>query len=173
MCTVADDVILETVHGSRLYGLAHEQSDYDIYRVVAGSRKPSQHIADGVDVLTLPFDRFWNQCAKGVPQALEAMFSAQATVDARPWLRSAYRAAGPVVASTYVRTVKSFWLSGSTKRRRHAARLALNLEQLMRTGRFDPTLTEKQVLLCKCLERTVDNYEDLLAYFLFPMQRVR
>ena len=148
-----EQILLDTVHGSHLYGLAHAGSDRDRYVVVA--RRPSdwvkarwaQQSIDGTqDVFTTDLASFLSMCDAGVPQALEAMFSAQATVDALPDFRRAYRAGVMTAGTTYRRTVKSFALAGDVKRRRHALRLAVNLSQLLATGRFSPTLDPTMVL---------------------------
>lgn len=137
--------LLLTTHGSRLYGLHHAESDWDTYSVVRGKARTRHRVNGKDDTVTVSYDQFMRSCDKGVPQALEAMFSTVATVDEFPWLRAAYRACGPVVRDTYFRTVKSFWEEGSPKRRRHACRLWLNLNSLEEQSRFNPTLTPEQV----------------------------
>jgi hypothetical protein len=86
----------------------------------------------------------------GVPQSLEAMFSQKAVSPFFEEYRQGWYASDPTVIHTYMRTIKSFSLSENDsklkdkdkfKRKRHALRLALNLEELLYRGRFNPTLT--------------------------------
>ncbi len=44
-----------------------------------------------------------------------------------------------------MRTIKNFCF-GDFKKRRHAARLAINLVELLKTGRFEPKLNEHSFL---------------------------
>lgn len=142
------DTLLRTVHGSRLYGLAHADSDRDAYVVVADRSRARQHLRGKDDWLVLGLDHFLSQCAKGVPQALEAMFSPVAESGPLDSFRAGYRVGEPAFRRTYLRTIKSFALAGvehdDAKRRRHALRLMLNLDEGLRTGRFNPRLTHRQ-----------------------------
>jgi hypothetical protein len=141
--------MLVTVHGSRLYGLHHADSDYGTYMVAPGSARTHHSVRGSHDSVVVSYDQFMRSCDKGVPQALEAMFSPVASVDMFPWLRAGYRACGPVVRDTYLRTMKAFWEDGSLKRRRHACRLWLNLNALEEHSRFNPALTPEQVAWVK------------------------
>lgn len=148
------EVLFKTVHGSRLYGLAHAGSDEDFYTVIAKpqrdtrfgkqtkARYAKQTILDGEDSVVVDFGTWVEQCKSGVPQALEAMFSDMAVVDNIAEFRKSFRA-GSGVADRYFRTIKSFSYSDRDpfKRKRHALRLALNLNELGQTGRFNPTLS--------------------------------
>lgn len=154
-------ILFSTPHGSHLYGLANEDSDNDYYTVVTKmpvdhrwgrqtrSKYAKQKIQDGEDHLVIDLGTWLEQCRSGVPQALEAMFSNEATVDHLYALRSGYRV-GTGVYDRYLRTIKSFALSEDDgfKRRRHALRLAHNLADIRRYGRFEPTLTEEGALFC-------------------------
>lgn len=142
--------LFKTVHGSRLYGLAHADSDEDFYTVV--TKKPytgrgqgkakfaKQTIVGDEDSMLLDMGTWIEQCRRGVPQALEAMFSQQPIEDNIASFRAGYRA-GTEVYSRYFRTIKSFALQEEYKKKRHALRLALNLNEMARTGRFNPTLS--------------------------------
>lgn len=139
-------VLLETVHGSHLYGLSHADSDLDTYRVVPSwnrSRKnDARHKVDreaGVDLTVVGLSTFMRFCSEGVPQALEAMFSPVARVDEIRDLRRSYRV-GNTMRRTYMRTAKNFALSDEPKKQRHALRLLMNLYDAQRTGRFNPVL---------------------------------
>jgi hypothetical protein len=151
------EVLFKTVHGSRLYGLAHAGSDEDFYTVVTKkqtdtrygrqtrARYAKQKIDGMEDSMVVDFGTWVEMCRSGVPQALEAMFSDMPVGDDRiADFRAGYRA-GTEVYERYLRTIKSFALSEdpSIKRRRHALRLAINLYEMARTGRFNPTLSKQ------------------------------
>lgn len=159
-----DNVILfKTVHGSHLYNLAHENSDQDFYVVV--DRGPmtkkykyaTQKIIDGIDTTTFDIGTWLRLCEKGVPQALEAMFSNMATVDELTALRSSYRVGFNSMRDTYVRTMENFVQAGDFKRKRHALRLWTNLGEASRHGRFNPTLSDVQVALVNSLATRLDD----------------
>lgn len=151
------ETLFKTVHGSRLYGLAHAGSDEDFYTVVtkqptetrygrqARARYAKQKINGQEDSMVVDFGTWVEMCRSGVPQALEAMFSNMQVGDDRiADFRRAYRV-GTEVYEKYYRTIKSFALSedNSIKKRRHALRLALNLRDIGRYGRFNPTLSQE------------------------------
>jgi hypothetical protein len=143
------ELLLRTVHGSRLYGLSHSGSDWDWFEIYGWDKfKGKQKIKDGDDRTRQSYDRFMRYCEKGVPQYLEAMFSGMAEVDNMPFNRLEYGVNYVNIRDTYLRTVKSFWMAGeeenSFKKKRHSARLALNLTTMYETGRFNPTLTPEQ-----------------------------
>jgi len=145
-----DRVIFKTPHGSHLYGLAHENSDEDFYTVVVRDKRgkrykyAKQSIVDGVDSLTVDVGTWLRLCDKGVPQALEAMFSPVPLVDEVGALRNSYRVNFDHMRDTYQRTMQNFVVSGDDKRRRHALRLYLNLKVASRRGRFNPVLSDRQ-----------------------------
>ena len=43
------DLVFETVHGSRLYGLAHGDSDHDVFRVTTSTRSRARHFKRGAE----------------------------------------------------------------------------------------------------------------------------
>lgn len=141
-------VLFKTVHGSRLYGLANENSDEDFFTVVSNRPKKKARYATqkiystGEDATVMDFSTWLQSCVKGVPQALEAMFSQMPIEDEIAAFRASYRA-GTQVYDTYLRTIKSFALQEGYKQKRHALRLALNLAQMAKTGRFNPTLSDE------------------------------
>lgn len=151
------ETLYKTIHGSRLYGLAHAGSDEDFYTVVTKvetdtrfgrqtrSRYAKQTIIGQEDSMVVDFGTWVEMCKSGVPQALEAMFSAMPVGDDRlSDFRASFRV-GTEVYERYLRTIKSFALSEDPgfKKKRHALRLALNLNEMGRTGRFNPTLSDK------------------------------
>lgn len=140
-------LLFKTPHGSHLYGLAHDKSDHDFYQVVETVRKKKaryakQSIVDGIDVTTVDFGTWVNMCQSGVPQALEAMFSPVAAVDEIKEFRNAYRV-GHGIRDKYYRTIDNFLATPDFKKNRHALRLALNLRDGLRYGRFNPMLSPR------------------------------
>ncbi|MDQ2737158.1 MAG: nucleotidyltransferase domain-containing protein, partial [Actinomycetota bacterium] len=143
--TLSARVLLEVEHGSHLYGLSHPGSDRDRYIVLAdrpagarGKYRWATHRVHGADdVFTCDLHTFIDMAYNGVPQALEAMFAPAFETDEIAALRAGFRAGGGTVIGTYRRTIRNFAV-GDFKRQRHALRLALNLAELMRTGRFSP-----------------------------------
>lgn len=157
--TEADTVLLETIHGSKLYGLNHANSDDDSYIVTPTVRTKkalnAKHKIDGnLDVVTVDFASFVQMSENGVPQALETMFSRKTESPFFEDYRTSWFASDPRVIDRYVRTIHRFSMDDSDKQekyRRHALRLSLNLDQLVYTGRFNPTLSENDVRLVKRL----------------------
>lgn len=155
--TNKDTVLYKTIHGSRLYGLAHKDSDDDYYvvtpTVYTKKKLNAQHKIDGdLDTVTVDFASFVQMAENGVPQALETMFSQQSKSDFFEEYRASWFASDPRVIDRYIRTIKSFSLEDGSKREkyhRHALRLSLNLEQLVYTGRFNPTLDKSDVRMVK------------------------
>lgn len=149
------ETLFKTVHGSRLYGLSHAGSDWDYYTVVTKrvsdtrygrqtrAKYAKQKITGDQDSMVIDFGTWVEQCRSGVPQALEAMFSGMAVGEDRiADFRRDFRV-GTEVFERYFRTIKSFALAedDGIKKRRHALRLALNLNEMARVGRFSPTLS--------------------------------
>lgn len=152
--------VLTTVHGSRLYGLNHAQSDEDTYTVFTGVRKnyANQTMVGKADDFQVSLDKFLRMCQDGVPQALEAMFSpfAQMSPAYEPFFRS-YQMGATESLMRYRRTVRNFGsveLEDGTfqarddfKRRRHSLRLCFGLSDGLRYGRFNPHLTPQQIAM--------------------------
>lgn len=133
-------LLFETVHGSRLYGLDHDESDQDFYRVYSGKYKSKQTIENGIDMTCHSLDSFMKQAEKGVPQALEAMFAPTPTIDYISAMRSGFNPNLVNCLNTYSRTIYNFIEMNTTKSLRHAMRLSMNLQDLYRFGMFNPTL---------------------------------
>lgn len=140
------ETMLFTPHGSHLYGLAHAGSDEDYYTVVPSStsRKNRQRIRGNLDTLVVTLSSFRMQCDDGVPQALEALFSPLADPGPLSAFRNAYLPDTGKTVTRYLRVMKHFALSEDFKSRRHAFRVATNLNDLLATGRFNPMLTPAQ-----------------------------
>ncbi len=139
------------MHGSHLYGLAHSGSDDDFYAVVNTRRNrrskwAKQSIVEGVDTTTVDLGTWVNMCQNGVPQALEAVFAGKEFVHYESSGIREFRASfvmGESARDRYTRTIKNFLEDDSVKKKRHAVRLALNLRDGLRYGRFNPTLTPR------------------------------
>ncbi len=170
------NILFKTIHGSRLYGLDHEGSDWDYYTVVDKVKnkraKYSTHtIVDGLDSVVVDFGTWVDLCQKGVPQALEAMFSQKADIDHVADFRAAFRG-GRGAEATYMRTINAMsGLEDDYKRRRHVLRLGLNANELISTGRFNPTLNPEMVKFISQMAKYLDmdackNLAHRLAYAL-------
>lgn len=153
--------LFKTVHGSRLYGLNHAGSDEDWYSVILGLSKTTQKISDNQDIIAMDYSTFLSQAEKGVPQALESMFSTRVVFDHIPSFRRNFVPNYGSTIDTYGRTIRGFARSSkdSLKRQRHAIRLTLNLDKLWKTGRFDPTLDTTEVAVVRSLEHVMDSEE--------------
>ena len=144
--------LFKTIHGSKLYGLDHPESDDDWYVVTPTKRTKralnAKHRKNGdLDTVTVDFHTFTVMAQNGVPQALEAMFSQKSTSPFFEPYRTGWFASDPEVVSRYLRTIHAFSLDDSDKQEkyhRHALRLSLNLDELVHTGRFNPTLNPVQ-----------------------------
>jgi hypothetical protein len=161
------DVLFRTITGSRLYGLANDNSDFDYYTVIPTVKKSRkryvrQTIRDGVDSVVVDMSTFMAFCDAGVPQALEAMFSTVAEIDSIADFRASYFVNLPRMVATYRRTIKNF-ASGNLKQRRHALRLAINLNEAMSHGRFDPRLGPHQASAITAIAKMEDEW---FYYFL-------
>jgi predicted nucleotidyltransferase len=136
--------IFETIHGSRLYGLSHANSDYDYLRVLPfGVSKRSEHEITGtVDAKTYDLPKFLRMAGNGYPQAVEAMFSEAAFTDEIGYLRKSFHPSQSSMIGSYNRRVRGFVNIGNHKSKRHALRLVHNLNEFLVNGRFNPTLDE-------------------------------
>lgn len=148
-------LLLRTVHGSTLYGLNHTNSDEDYYEVYSGKGRARQTI-DEIDLLSISYDSFMHQCYKGVPQALEALFSPCKEIDKLSHIKDSINIQNNTVYKTYVRTIRNFWRHDIFKIRRHAVRLSLNLADIIETGRFSPYLSDADKSLVNWLAETGD-----------------
>ena len=102
------ETLLETVHGSHLYGLNHANSDLDTYRVVAGLKRGRQNIDnENNDVVRVPLGKFMVMTDAGSPQALEAMFSPYSHGSLKAFADMYYVNPGNM-ARTYLRTLTNF-----------------------------------------------------------------
>ena len=137
--------ILRTIHGSHLYGTNHAGSDVDWYEIWL-TGKNNQAVVNGVDTTKVNLETFVRLIDKGVPQAIEALFSPYSVynVEWRPFLS----ALQPNVANarhTYRRTIKSQFLAGTPKKIKHAIRLSWNIMELETSGWYNPRLDQEHL----------------------------
>lgn len=148
-------VIFSTVHGSRLYGFDRKGSDYDTYTVTdSTSLKANQSVNGPYDIVRVGFNGFLIKALGGSHQGVEALFSPlkewnDEFLHLKPFIDNMVVCGGPVYEK-YERTIKKFCY-GDFKKRRHAVRLALNLEDLRDVGRFNPVMDEIDIGLCNTL----------------------
>lgn len=69
------DVIFSTVHGSYLYGTAHEESDVDFYVVISEGKGKQKKYEDDTDVIVINLENFLERFWDGSHQAVEALYS--------------------------------------------------------------------------------------------------
>lgn len=108
--------------------------------VANGHKRAAQTINGADDITVLTLNEFARHVWKGVPQALEALYSPAADEAPLDAYRHHFYPDTARTAATYRRTIKSFALGGTVKKRRHALRLAVNLTDLLAYGRFTPAL---------------------------------
>lgn len=146
--------LLETPHGSRLYGLHHKHSDFDRFMVVEDNptkkiRYAAQTVTGTHDLVVCDLSTFILYASRGVPQYLEAMWTPCPTVDRIPDLRMSFNPNYYQTLDTYQRTADNFYLKGtdqgSDKLLRHAYRLVLNILDYRIEGIFNPRMTHDQV----------------------------
>lgn len=146
-------VVLTTVHGSNLYGLNHATSDFDTYEVVlTGCTK--QRVVGRFDLATVTLRDYLKQVEKGVPQALEALFSPVKVVE--PEWAAYFASLRPDYYSTvdtYQRTIRNFLEGGTVKRWRHAVRMSFNLRDFRAEGVFNPRLDAGRKAVVQGVER--------------------
>lgn len=170
--------LLLTIHGSHLYGLSHENSDEDFYRVIdmvpeknehghVKKRNGQQTVEANLDDTVFDLKTFMIHAYDGVPQALEAMYSPVATIDILAAYRAGFRVSVQSMSAKYIHAIEKF-SHFDFKRRRHALRYALNLrEAINNTGRFSPVLSESDKRMITEMAMSKDYIRHLreLSYF--------
>jgi len=154
------DLLLKTVHGSLLYGTFGPDSDVDTYEVhLKGPTR--QRKIDSDDLTRINLDSYTDQVLRGVPQALEALYSPFSWIE--PDWKSYFRGLRPdywETQQTYKRTIRNFardTRGDHYKRRKHALRLYLNLEEFKHLGFFNPVLTaEERKWIAKLVDEGTD-----------------
>ena len=92
----SDDVLMATIHGSYLYGTAHENSDLDCYVVTLNGKNTHKEFRTDngyiLDVRRNSLDRYVELVGYGAHQAVEAFYSPYAVWDTTsvwyPFLRA-------------------------------------------------------------------------------------
>lgn len=148
--------LLVSKHGSHLYNLARPQSDLDLYviyefpfKIYRPKKLATQSITDESDTMKIEIERFKNLCLKGVPQALEALYSPEQywldSHDKWPKLSEEIKdyisANKNEILSTYKRTAMNFMLKDDFKKNRHAFRLIINASEFDLVSRITPNLS--------------------------------
>lgn len=146
--------------GSNLYNLATPNSDLDLYTIYDFTHKihrpkkqVQQKIDNETDHVKISLERFQEQLLKGVPQALEVLFSTKEHwLDWTPeWEKRQVELTKLVPANiynilrTYRRTIIHFFEYSDFKKNRHGFRLLLNAGQLKRFGMIRPTMDAIEV----------------------------
>ena len=127
------------LRGSRLHGFATPDSDWD-YIEIWNSIRSRQSIRGDQDIMRMGFSEFAMRADKGSPEILECIFSPDSAIEfdmIRAW-RYAFRPNIDSTRQVYRRTIKNFEHSDNEKQRRHARRLAFDLECILTKGYFDP-----------------------------------
>lgn len=145
-------MLIRSVHGSRLYGLEREDSDWDYWEVVQNkpkkrARSSKQTIKDGIDTTVMDLSTFSLYAEKAVPQILELMFSQKKELCLIEDYCNRFVANPVTVRQRYHDTIYAFSrrhqeTPREPKTMRHVVRLAMNMEEML-TGemRFNPTLS--------------------------------
>ncbi|MFS0885308.1 hypothetical protein [Aeromicrobium sp. 179-A 4D2 NHS] len=156
------ETLFETPTGSRLYGNARPDSDFDLFRVIVNDphRKRARNAAQTMkydpllgrtdDVTVVDLSTFMTYASMGVPQYVEAAYSRIPTVDR---LGEAFRLSlRPTLASArskYSGAIAHHWTRGSSsgdvKTLRHTHRMAYQWVTFVSRGlSFNPTLTAEE-----------------------------
>lgn len=144
--------IFSTVHGSHLYGWGTPESDNDRFTVTDSTRrKARQTVNDDEDHVRVGMNTFLIRALGGSHQSVEALFSPYKEwnpdmLALKPFIDNMVVCGRPVYEK-YERTIRKFCF-GDFKRRRHAARLSLNLEDLRSKGRFNPAMNTYDIEFC-------------------------
>jgi len=155
-------ILVAVIHGSHLYGMANLDSDIDHYVVYDFTNKnwrPKKQtihkITQEKDFTRISLENFTEQCYKGVPQALEALFSHpnQWIEYSSEWLTLSEELRSRIttqnslnsILDAYKRTATNFAREDNFKKNRHALRLCINAKQLKDYRWMSPTLDAKEI----------------------------
>jgi RNA repair pathway DNA polymerase beta family len=149
-------LLMKHVGGSRMYGLNHPQSDWDIIEVhdtLPGRRRNGVicKIEGDLDLKMIDMTTLLNFAYEGQPHALETMFcrNAEEETPMMKFYRRHYRANPAAMDAKYRSVINRLDLT-KIKHRRHGIRLALNLASAYRNGgTFNPSLNdvERQTII--------------------------
>lgn len=150
-------LLFRTIHGSRLYGLANEDSDYDYWEVYSNkipspAKDIQQKIAGKSDVVKMNLSTFMLYANRSSHQVLDCMFSTKVEFDLLSDFRNNFYINTATFVPLYERTIKAFGMRNESdgepkyvlKSKRHALRMYYQLQDGLEHGRFNPTLTEER-----------------------------
>lgn len=146
-------LLLKVQAGSRLYGYSTEASDDDYLEVHTepfmistreAPRQVKQTIIDGIDTIQMTLSTFVERASSGSHQALDAMFAPEPLVDEISALRENFHV-GYEIIPTYVRIITKFAVQEGYRKQRHALRAMFNLEDMLKTGRYNPELSQERI----------------------------
>lgn len=135
---IFDDVIFSTIHGSYLYGTAHQDSDIDIFIVRESGKNKSTNI-DNIDVQVLNLETFLRLAQTGCHQAVEALYSPYkkfSNTPYRPFIEHIRVSPYGFVKKT-LSAAKAFCARGTVKGLQHAHRLEESAQQML-CGEYSP-----------------------------------
>lgn len=169
----AGNIAFTTIHGSRLYGLSHDDSDRDSMIVYMDGRQAKNIKKGEEDIIHVGITTLIEKAESGAHQFLEGLFSQQKqwhNDDWKPMIENV-RIPPALIAAKYERTIKRLCFD-DFKRRRHAVRLFCGLSdmRLNNSGRFNPTLSEEDVEFTGYMATLYKNWD--LAEFLLPHLRI-
>lgn len=136
-------LLLRTLAGSRLYGTARPESDWDWYEVHDHVRARQNKTAEGLDTIKMPLSQWLRLCEKGTHQALDAMWCPPELTEVDR-LGLSYRFSFRVdpwrVADQLRRTARALKTSrNSEKRDKHATMLQHCANRVEQFGLYDPS----------------------------------
>ena len=134
-------VLLRVLQGSRMYGVNKPDADYDWYEIVdQGKPFHRAHDPEHGDITRWPLSMFMRIADKGGHNALQMMFADPewVEIDLIRDMRLAYRTNLWICYSRFMKVRKTYSNRGDAKGDRYAIMFEQWLEQIGRTGRFDP-----------------------------------
>ena len=126
------------IHGSYLYGTAHQDSDIDIFIVRESGKNKSTNI-DNIDVQVLNLETFLRLAQTGCHQAVEALYSPYkkfSNTPYRPFIEHIHVSPYGFVKKT-LSAAKAFCARGTVKGLQHAHRLEESAQQML-CGEYSP-----------------------------------
>lgn len=146
--SVQGDIAIASVTGSRLYGIANDESDWDYIIVSPTARKNKKIMADEVDANVWTVETYIKNILKGVPQAYEIQHSPYAMYGTQGWEEYLKR----LTPSPYMLRYRLLSLKNTQsieKQRKHNMRTAIMSLKICAGQVVSPRLTslESQAVL--------------------------